>query len=153
MGIESNISAGPDKISFTGRIMTGGHHTHKLYIRHCHVANAEPKTASNYTGAFDLLLDAYKDIGDNLPQFKKYAQLFGNKPSVQKVLVEVFEGILRFHKRAIGFFRRSGLSLPSLSLCIWAAWGHGSRRIGLSWVIPGEAMLRTYRRCWMGQCL
>ena len=26
------------------------------------------------------------------------------------MLVEVFEGILRFHKRAMGFFRRSGSS-------------------------------------------
>ena len=72
------------------------------------------KTASNYTEAFDLLLDAYKDIGNSLPQFGKYAQLFSNKPSVRKVLVEIFEGILRFHKRAMGFFRRPGLSLSSL---------------------------------------
>ena len=46
-----------------------------------------------------------------LPQFEKYGKLFGNKRSVRKVLLEVFEGILRFHKRAMGFFRRSGSSL------------------------------------------
>ena len=79
-------------------------------------ANTKPKVASNYTDAFDLLLDAYKDIGNNLPQFEKYAQLFGDRPSVRKVLVEVYEGILRFHKRAMGFFRKSGLSVPSLIL-------------------------------------
>ena len=67
------------------------------------------KTASNYTDAFDILLDAYKDIGNNLPHFEQYAQLFGRKRSVQKVLAEIFGGILRFHKRAMGFFRRSGI--------------------------------------------
>src|SRR5437588_2758235 len=80
-------------------------------------ANTNPKTASNYTDAFDLLLDSYKDIGNSLPQFGKYARLFGDKPSVRKVLVEVFEGILRLHKQAMGFFRRPGLSLPSLIMC------------------------------------
>ena len=72
------------------------------------------KTASNYADAFDLLLDAYKDIGNSLPQFGKYARLFSNNPGIRKVLVEIFEGILRFHKRAMGFFRRPGLSLPFL---------------------------------------
>ena len=80
------------------------------------------KTASNYTDAFDLLLDAYKDIGNSLPQFGKYAQLFGNKPSVRKVLVEIFEGILRFHKRAMGFFRRPGLSF------LFLIWSRGATR-------------------------
>ena len=37
------------------------------------------------------------------------------------MLVEVYEGILRFHKRAMGFFRRSGLSAPPLILCSVAA--------------------------------
>ena len=81
------------------------------------------KTASNYTDAFDLLLDAYKDIGHSLPQFGKYAQLFGNKPSVRKVLVDIFEGILGFHRRAVGFFRRPGLSLLPLTSYRRAAWG------------------------------
>ena len=81
--------------------------------------NTKLKTASNYTKAFDLLLDAYQDIGNNLPQFGKYAQLFGDKPSARKVLIEVFGGILRFHKRAMGFFRRSGLSIPSF---VWFTW-------------------------------
>ena len=81
-----------------------------------------PKTASNYTDAFDILLDAYKDIGNNLPQFEKYGKLFGNKRSVRKVLLEVFEGILRFHKRAMGFFRRSGSSLLPSICCNRASW-------------------------------
>lgn len=71
------------------------------------------KIASSYTDAFDLVLDAYKDIGNNLPQFEKYAQLFGDKPSVRKALVDVFEVILNFHKQAMKFFRRSGLCRPS----------------------------------------
>ena len=84
----------------------------------------QPKIASNYTDAFDLLLDAYKDIGNHLPQFEQYAHLFGGKRSVRKMLVEVFEGILRFHKRAMGFFRRSGLALPSSMLYNRATWDH-----------------------------
>ena len=101
-------------------------------------ANMKPKTASNFTDAFDLLLDAYQDIGNNLPQFKKYAQLFGNKPSVRRVLVEVFEGILRFHKRAIGFFRRSGMPLPGSTL-----WSRAAQVIeaDINWCISLETTI------------
>ena len=93
----------------------------------------KPKAASNYTDAFDTLLDAYKDIGNNLPQFGKYAKLFGRKQSVRKVLVEIFGGILRFHKRAMGFFRRSGTAFlfPVLRHGNWAARDHF--RSGLLW--------------------
>ena len=51
-------------------------------------------------------------------------QLFScsNKRSFQKVLVDVLEAILSFHKRAMGFFRRSGLSLRSVILGTRAAW-------------------------------
>ena len=49
------------------------------------------------------------------------------------MLVEVYEGILRFHKRAMGFFRRSGLSALSLILCSVAARVTvGSELLGVS---------------------
>ena len=69
------------------------------------------------TDAFDLLLDAYKDIGNSLPQFGKYAQLLGGRPYIRMVLVDIFESVLMFHKRVMGFVRRPGLSPPSLILC------------------------------------
>ena len=94
--------------------------------------NTKLKTTSNYTDAFDILLDAYKDIGNNLPQFEKYAQLFGRKWSVRKVLVEIFGGILKFHKRAIGFFRRSGMAFYLLfCLTVIGCSGSLSLRIAL----------------------
>ena len=109
--------------------------------------NTHPKTASNYIDAFDLLLDAYKDIGNSLPQFGKYAQLFGDKPSVRKVLVDVFEGILTFHKKAMGFFRRSGLSLPSscvaglFGVTIQNAWACPRRILEVYWDIQGSYII------------
>ena len=110
---ESNFIAGPNQVSSSGGITAHAHYTDEQYILYFYNANSELKIASSYSDAFDLLLNAYKDIGDNLPQFGKYAQLFGDKLCVRKALVEVFEGILRFHRRAMGFFRRSGLCRSS----------------------------------------
>ena len=103
-----------------------------------------PKTASNYTDAFDILLDAYKDIGNNLPQFGKYAQLFDRKQSVRKVLVEVFEGILRFHKRAMEFFRRSGMAFLFSMLCNIAARNSSGESQGQT-ILGIDGVFRDYQ--------
>jgi len=64
------------------------------------------QVASNLNQAFDTLLDAYEKIGSALPIIKAIDTLFYTRPPVQQVLVNVFEDILTFHKRAIVFFSK-----------------------------------------------
>ncbi|KAI9869154.1 MAG: hypothetical protein M1813_002978 [Trichoglossum hirsutum] len=63
--------------------------------------------ASNFTGAFDTLLDTYQRIGENLPLLSKIDETFHSQPFVQAVLVRVYENILNFHLRSIRFFKQN----------------------------------------------
>jgi hypothetical protein len=64
------------------------------------------KTASTWTESFNILLDAYEQIGENIPQFEQYGTLFNGSPEMQKVLGLVYADILEFHRRALKFFKR-----------------------------------------------
>ncbi|KAL2066161.1 hypothetical protein VTL71DRAFT_2232 [Oculimacula yallundae] len=61
--------------------------------------------ASKLDGAFDALLDAYEALGHSLPILSAVDTLFHSHPHMKEVLVNVYEDILDFHKRAIGFFK------------------------------------------------
>jgi hypothetical protein len=62
--------------------------------------------AKNYTDAFNALLDAYLEIGENLPQLSQYQTLFAENPHMQLALAHIFEDILEFHKEALRYFRQ-----------------------------------------------
>jgi hypothetical protein len=61
--------------------------------------------------AFDGLLDAYENIGMSLPVFSAVDALFCSHPHVKQVLIDTFEDILDFHKRAIVFFRHGSMNI------------------------------------------
>jgi hypothetical protein len=62
--------------------------------------------AKNYTDAFNALLDAYLEIGQNMPQFSQYQTLFQDNVHMQLALAHIFEDILEFHKEALRYFRQ-----------------------------------------------
>jgi hypothetical protein len=62
--------------------------------------------ARNYTDAFNALLDAYLEIGENLPQLTQYQALFSENSHMQLALAHIFEDILEFHKEALRYFRQ-----------------------------------------------
>ena len=62
--------------------------------------------AKNYTEAFNALLDAYLEIGENIPQFTQYQNLFGSNIYMQTALANIYEDILEFHKEALRYFRQ-----------------------------------------------
>lgn len=66
------------------------------------------KIASNWSTSFDILLDAYKQIAENFPLLNKYRLLFAENEHMKKVLVWIYEDILKFHLRALRVFSQPG---------------------------------------------
>lgn len=62
--------------------------------------------AKNYTEAFNALLDAYLEIGENIPQFAQYQNMFESNVYMQIALAHIYEDILEFHREALRFFRQ-----------------------------------------------
>jgi hypothetical protein len=63
----------------------------------------------------DTLLDAYEQIGENIPPLMQYNALFVNNSNMRKVLELYYGDILEFHRRALAFFKRPG-RLPTRTL-------------------------------------
>ncbi|KAF2658989.1 C2H2 domain-containing protein [Lophiostoma macrostomum CBS 122681] len=61
-------------------------------------------TASAHLDAWDKLLDAYDQIGENLPLLSEYESIFRNDPHMLQALVLMYTDILDFHQRAMRFF-------------------------------------------------
>jgi hypothetical protein len=58
--------------------------------------------------AFDVLLDAYKQISENFPLLLKYRSMFDQNDHMKKVLVWIYEDMLKFHLRALRIFSQPG---------------------------------------------
>jgi hypothetical protein len=64
--------------------------------------------ASNWSKSFDILLDTYKQIAENFPLLEKYRSMFAENDHMKKVLVWMYEDILKFHLRAWRVFSQPG---------------------------------------------
>ncbi|KAI9858937.1 MAG: hypothetical protein M1813_007239 [Trichoglossum hirsutum] len=62
------------------------------------------QTASNWADSFEILLEAYEQIGEEIPLLEQYKAIFDYSPYMRKVLGLIYFDILEFHKRAIRFF-------------------------------------------------
>ncbi|KAH0562509.1 hypothetical protein GP486_002801 [Trichoglossum hirsutum] len=62
--------------------------------------------ASTFADAFDALLDAYQDIGENIPLLAQYESLFKDNPHMYTVLELIYADILEFHRKALGYFKQ-----------------------------------------------
>lgn len=60
------------------------------------------------TESLDTLLDAYDQIGHNIPLLQKYKELFDKDDQMKKTLAFIYADVLDFHRRAIRFFNQSG---------------------------------------------
>lgn len=66
------------------------------------------QTACTFAEAFDELLNAYEQIGMQIPLLTQYEQHFHNLPHMALVLRYFYEDILDFHWQAMRFFRKKG---------------------------------------------
>ncbi|OAL28588.1 hypothetical protein AYO22_02782 [Fonsecaea multimorphosa] len=79
--------------------------------------------ADEYTNAFDQLLDAYRQIAQNLPRLGRFGAAFKDQDDFQAVLAEIYSDILEFHSHAYKYLRRGGWK------CLFdASWNSFSRR-------------------------
>ncbi|KAF1829385.1 C2H2 domain-containing protein [Decorospora gaudefroyi] len=61
-------------------------------------------TASTFTDSFEILLDAYERIGEQLPLLSEYDSLFHTSPHMIGALELIYIDILEFHQQAMKFF-------------------------------------------------
>ncbi|KAL5380194.1 hypothetical protein DPSP01_007994 [Paraphaeosphaeria sporulosa] len=61
-------------------------------------------TASTVADSFETLLEAYYEIGEQLPLLQEYEQLFKENPHMIQALELMYLDILEFHQQAMRFF-------------------------------------------------
>jgi hypothetical protein len=72
------------------------------------------QVASNYSTAFNTILDAYEQIGESMPQLIQYQTFFRENTYMAKVLALLFEDILGFHLEAVKHFKKRCASRQKL---------------------------------------
>ena len=83
-------------------------------------ANHLLKVASGWAESFDILLDAYKQLAQNLPLLQQFQALFKTNPQMISVLSMIYNDILEFHLSALRVFKRPSkfeISLLYAKLC------------------------------------
>jgi hypothetical protein len=64
--------------------------------------------------ALNSLLDAYQQIGEQIPQLLQYQELFVSSPHMGTILAMIYQDILEFHREALKYFKqRSIIALSS----------------------------------------
>lgn len=81
------------------------------------ISNPQYQVASTWADSFDILLDAYKQLAENIPLLGQYQHLFRSDPRMTSVLAIIFEDILEFHQVALRVFKQSSMSSSLGSLC------------------------------------
>jgi hypothetical protein len=76
------------------------------------------KVAYTFHEAFDALLDSYQRIGEHIPLLAQYEDYFRNHPQMTQVLRLIYEDILKFHFKAMKYFKKRSIcsQVPELSL-------------------------------------
>ncbi|KAL9618244.1 MAG: hypothetical protein Q9160_007014 [Pyrenula sp. 1 TL-2023] len=75
------------------------------------------QVASAWSHSFDTLLDAYQQIGENIPLFERYRELFKANPYMRNALATIYEDILEFHRKALRIF-----SIPTWKHLFKSTW-------------------------------
>jgi len=71
-------------------------------------ADISNQVSSDLMGAFERIMDAYSRIAESLVRFELLAQSFRGEPQALQTFAVFYADILRFHKEAYAFLRRSG---------------------------------------------
>jgi len=67
------------------------------------------QVASTWTESFDTLLDAYKQLAENIPLLAQYQHMFQSDPRMASILAIMYEDILEFHQVALRVFKQSSM--------------------------------------------
>ncbi|KAG8533005.1 uncharacterized protein KY384_001787 [Bacidia gigantensis] len=123
--------------------------------------------ASNFSEAFNTMLEGYSSIGESFPQFAQYEALFGNNSYMQSALSAIFEDILDFHLEAVKLFKQRSIYISSIALAVkansgsaWKSLWHATGR-GLTGriqslaktltrhkaIVETQASLEEYQQC------
>ncbi|KAF2638941.1 hypothetical protein P280DRAFT_470952 [Massarina eburnea CBS 473.64] len=78
-------------------------------------------TASNFADTFETLLEAYEQIGEQLPLLEAYESLFHQSPHMLQALENMYMDILEFHSEAVKFY--SGDTWKRLFRSSWKNFG------------------------------
>ncbi|RBA13265.1 hypothetical protein FPRO05_13692 [Fusarium proliferatum] len=81
------------------------------------------KISSDYIEAFEKIIKVYGQIAEPLKRFEKLNHAFCSDKDVQQTLATFYSDILKFHKEAYQFIRRSSWRLLFLT-----SWGRFQRR-------------------------
>ncbi|KAI2464722.1 hypothetical protein F4781DRAFT_411946 [Annulohypoxylon bovei var. microspora] len=62
--------------------------------------------ANTFSEALHSVLDAYQEIGEQIPLFRGYEELFSSNAHMKSMLVLIYRDILEFHREAIKYFKQ-----------------------------------------------
>lgn len=74
------------------------------------VSDVLKQVASTWAESFDTLLDAYKQLAENIPLLGQYQELFKSDHVMASILAIIYEDILEFHQVALRVFKQSSMS-------------------------------------------
>jgi hypothetical protein len=69
--------------------------------------DCKEQISSTLIKSFDKVVEVLAEVGQSLPQFQKYAELFKENHHVKKLLCLFFRDILDFHATVLNFFRKN----------------------------------------------
>ncbi|KAL5089356.1 hypothetical protein Trisim1_005643 [Trichoderma cf. simile WF8] len=80
--------------------------------------------ASDFVEALERIVAAYSQIAESLPRIEMLGEAFGKKVEFQEILAVFYSDILKFHRHAYMFIRRSSWKIFFLT-----TWGRFQRRL------------------------
>ncbi|KAM0377473.1 hypothetical protein ACHAPY_006630 [Fusarium culmorum] len=83
------------------------------------------RISSEFVEAFEEIIKGYASIAESLKRFEILSDTFINEPDFQQTVAVFYADILKFHKYAYKFVRRSGWKL-----IFSASWGRFQRKFG-----------------------
>ena len=78
-----------------------------------------PQISSTYAKSYEKTIEVMAKIGDTLPHFQNYAQLFQQNSAIKQVLALFYKDILDFHRIMMEFFSRKSEYPELLILSYW----------------------------------
>jgi hypothetical protein len=83
------------------------------------LADCSEQISSTLIKSFDKVVEVLAEVGQCLPQFQKYAELFKANQHIKQVLCLFYRDILDFHATVLNFFgKNSKYSLSPLYLAV-----------------------------------
>jgi hypothetical protein len=64
--------------------------------------------SSTHVKCFDIILNALRRIGENLPRFESFENIFKGDPRIKRVLLWIYNDILEFYAEVLNFLRKKG---------------------------------------------